>query len=39
MKKIFNYFTPVGDEQKALALVIVAVAAILFIFPILSYLL
>ena len=42
MKKIINYFTPVGEEQKAFAkalmLVVTAMISILFLFPLLNLL-
>jgi len=42
MKKLINYFTPVGEEQiafaKALMVVVTAVISILFLFPLLTLL-
>jgi hypothetical protein len=41
MKKLINYFTPVGEEQiafaKALMVVVTAVISIVFLFPLLSF--
>jgi len=41
MKKLINYFTPVGEEQiafaKALIVVVTAIISILFLFPLLNY--
>ena len=39
MKKLINYFTPVGEEQKCIAIGLAAVIFILFLFPILSIIL
>ena len=42
MKKLINYFTPVGEEQKAFAkaliVVVTAVILIVFLFPLLNLL-
>ena len=41
MKKLINYFTPVGDEQiafaKAFVIVISVTLSILFLFPLLTF--
>jgi len=41
MKRLINYFTPVGAEQiafaKALMVVVTAVISIVFLFPLLSF--
>jgi len=41
MKRLINYFTPVGAEQiafaKALIVVVTAVISIVFLFPLLSF--
>jgi hypothetical protein len=41
MKKLINYFTPVGVEQKdfakALIVVVTAIISIVFLFPLLSF--
>jgi hypothetical protein len=41
MKRLINYFTPVGEEQiafaKALMVVVTAVISIVFLFPLLSF--
>jgi len=41
MKRLINYFTPVGEEQiafaKALIVVVTAVISIVFLFPLLSF--
>ncbi len=42
IKNLIYYFTPVGDEEKAIAkgfLIVFVFIFILFLFPILSYLL
>jgi len=43
MKKLIDYFTPVGAEQKyfakALIVVVTAIISILFLFPLLNLLL
>jgi hypothetical protein len=42
MKRLIKYFTPVGEEQiaiaKALMLVVTAIISILFLFPLLNLL-
>ena len=41
MKRLINYFTPVGVEQKdfakALMVVVTAIISIVFLFPLLSF--
>ncbi len=41
MKRLINYFTPVGAEQiafaKALIVVVTAIISIVFLFPLLSF--
>jgi hypothetical protein len=43
MKRLIKYFTPVGEEQitfaKTLMVVVTAVISILFLFPLLSFIL